>query len=99
QRRRVTDRVVPECLAGGQLDRLEGYNGELVYARKSPISKRSGKVRFVDFSTKRLFHSLSPPGYQFQFAAYHSSQSPGSSQLFAAHGCPSQSGLLSRPPD
>jgi len=31
------------------------------------ISKRSGKVRFVDFSTKRLFHSLSPPGFELLF--------------------------------
>jgi len=28
------------------------------------ISKRSGKVRFVDFSKERLFHSLSPPGFE-----------------------------------
>ena len=31
------------------------------------ISKRSGKVRFVDFSTKRLFHSLSPPRFESLF--------------------------------
>jgi len=31
------------------------------------ISKRSGKVRFLDFSTERLFHSLSPPGFALLF--------------------------------
>jgi len=31
------------------------------------ISKRSGKVRFVDFSTERLFHSLSLSGFASWF--------------------------------